>query len=157
MIWGCFGATAVGDLHRVQGIGNQHGYRSILQQHAIPSGKRLIGANSGIQQDNDPKHASKFQQMIPGEEGVRWSTVYDGLATTVSIHADLNPIELLWEQLDRKVREKCPTSTSHLQELLQKASGEISSTYLEKLTARMPRICKAVIAAIGGFFDESKI
>ena len=60
MIWGCFGATAVGDLHRVQGIGNQHGYRSILQQHAIPSGKRLIGANSGIQQDNDPKHASKF-------------------------------------------------------------------------------------------------
>ena len=60
MIWGCFGATAVGDLHRVQGIGNQHGYRSILQQHAIPSGKRLIGANSGIQQDNDPKHTSKL-------------------------------------------------------------------------------------------------
>ena len=36
---------------------------------------------------------------------------------------DLNPIELLWEQIDRKVREKCPTSTSHW-ELLQKAWGE---------------------------------
>ena len=70
---------------------------------------------------------------------------------------DLNPIELLWEQLDRMVRKKCPSSQSNLWEVLQEARGEISSDYLNKLTTRMPKDCKAVIAANGGFFDESKV
>ena len=49
---------------------------------------------------------------------------------------DLNPIELLWEPLDRMVRKKCPSSQSNLWEVLQEAWGEISSDYLNKLTAR---------------------
>lgn len=70
---------------------------------------------------------------------------------------DLNPIELLWEQLDRMVRKKCPSSQSNLWEGLLEAWGEISPDYLNKLTARMPKVCNAVIAANGGFFDESKV
>ena len=70
---------------------------------------------------------------------------------------DLNPIELLWEQLDRMVRNKCPSSQSNLWEVLQEAWGEISSDYLNKLTARMPKVCKAVIAENGELFDESKV
>ena len=70
---------------------------------------------------------------------------------------DLNPIELLWEQLDRMVCKKCPSSQANLWEMLQEAWGEISSDYLNQLTARMPKFCKAVIAANGEFFDESKV
>ena len=70
---------------------------------------------------------------------------------------DFNPIELLWEQLDCMVRKKCPSSQSNLWEVLQEAWGEISSDYLNKLTARMPKVCKAVIAANGELFDESKV
>ena len=70
---------------------------------------------------------------------------------------DLNPIELSWEQLDRMVRKKCPSSQSNLWEVLQEVWGEISSDYLNKLTARMPKVCKAVIAANGELFDESKV
>lgn len=70
---------------------------------------------------------------------------------------DLNPIELLWEQLDRMVRKKCPSSQSNLWEVLQEAWGEISTAYLNKLTARMPKVCNAVIAANGAFIDESKV
>ena len=69
---------------------------------------------------------------------------------------DLNPIELLWEQLDCMVRKKSPSSQSNLWEVLQEAWGEIYSGYLNKLTARMPKVCKAVIAANGELFDESK-
>ena len=58
---------------------------------------------------------------------------------------DLNPIELLWEQLDCMVRKKCPSSQSNLWEVLQEAWGDISSDYLNKLTARMPKVCKAVM------------
>ena len=57
----------------------------------------------------------------------------------------LNPIELLWEQLDRMVCKKSPSSQSNLWEVLQEAWGEIYSDYLNKLTARMPKVCKAVM------------
>ena len=53
------------------------------------------------------------------------------------------------------VRKKCPSSQSNLWEVLQEAWGKISSDYLNELTARMPKVCKAVIAANGEFFDES--
>ena len=58
---------------------------------------------------------------------------------------DLNPIELLWEQLDRMVHRKCPSSQSNLWEVLQEVWGGISSDYLNKLKARMPKVCKAVM------------
>ena len=32
---------------------------------------------------------------------------------------DLNPIEMVWDELDRRVKEKQPTSTEHMWELLQ--------------------------------------
>ncbi len=60
-------------------------------------------------------------------------------------------------ELDSDVRKKCPTSVNHLWAILQEAWSNISSQYLNKLTARMPRLCRDVIAANGGYFDESKL
>jgi hypothetical protein len=37
--------------------------------------------------------------------------------------------------------------------VLQEAWGEISSDYLNKLTTKMPKVCKAVIAENGEFFE----
>ena len=59
MIWGCFGGCKVGDLVQIKGIMKKENYHSILQKHAIPSGSRIIGKNFILQQNNDPKHASK--------------------------------------------------------------------------------------------------
>jgi hypothetical protein len=42
-VWGCFAGDTVGDLFRIQGTFDQHGYHSILQQYAIPSGLLLVG------------------------------------------------------------------------------------------------------------------
>ena len=106
----------MGDLHRVQGILNQHGYHSILQRHAIPSGKHLIGANFLMQHDNDPKHTSPLCKRYLEKESGRVLSMMDWPPQS----PDLNPIELLWEQLDRKVRKKCPTSASHLWEISEK-------------------------------------
>ena len=55
------------------------------------------------------------------------------------------------------VCKKCQSSQSNLWEVLQEARGEISSDYLNKLTARMPKVYKAVIAANGELFEESKV
>ena len=43
-----------------KGTLKKKGYHSILQRHAIPCGRRLIGANFLLQQDNDTKHSTKL-------------------------------------------------------------------------------------------------
>uniref|UniRef100_Q7M3L8 Orf within vasotocin gene (Tes1 element) n=1 Tax=Eptatretus stoutii TaxID=7765 RepID=Q7M3L8_EPTST len=153
MIWGSFAGSRVGDLHRVTGTLNRKGYHSILQRHAIPSGLRLVGQGFILQQDNDPKHTSRLcQNDLRREE-------QDGRLQIMEWPAqspDLNPIELVWDELDRRVKAKQPTSATHLWELLQQSREELSEQYLISIVERMP-VCSAVISAKGGYFDESKI
>ena len=133
----CVCAGKVGDLYKVKGILNKEGYHSILQCHAIPCGQHLIGANLLLQQENDPKHTSKLCKNYLGKKQSA------GILSVMEWPAqspDLNPIQLLLEQLDCMVSKKCP-----------------SSHYHNKLAARMPKVCKAVIAANKEFFDESKV
>ena len=114
-------------------------------------GQRLIGANFLLKEDNDPKHTYKLCKNYFGKK--QSAGILCVMEWPVQ-SPDLNPIQLLWEQLDCMVCKKCPSSQSSLWEVLQEAWGEISSDYLNKLTARMPKVCKAVIAE---FFDESKV
>ena len=154
MVWGSFAGSRVGDLHRVSGTLNQNCYHSILQRHAIPSGIRLVGQGFILQQDNDPKHTSRLcQNYLRRKE-------QDGRLQIMEWPAqspDLNPIELVWDELDRRVKAKQPTSATHLWELLQQCWEELSEQYLISIVERMPRVCSAVISAKGGYFDESKI
>ena len=70
---------------------------------------------------------------------------------------DQNTIEMVWDELDRRVKERQPSSPQHMWELLQECWKSIPDDYLMKLIERMPRVCKAVIEAKGGYFKESKI
>ena len=56
MVWGCFAGDSVSDLFRIQGTLNQHGYHSILQRYAIPSGLVLVGLSFVFQHDNNQTH-----------------------------------------------------------------------------------------------------
>lgn len=154
MVWGCFAGDKVGDLYRIQGILNKNGYHSILQRHAIPSGLQLIGRSFTIQQDNDPKHTSKLcKNYLAKKERDEQLKIMVWPPQS----PDLNPIELVWDELDRKVKAKQPTSAEHLWQLLQEAWQNMSPDFLMKLINRMPRICEAVIKAKGAYFEESKI
>uniref|UniRef100_A0ABD2WAV4 Tc1-like transposase DDE domain-containing protein n=1 Tax=Trichogramma kaykai TaxID=54128 RepID=A0ABD2WAV4_9HYME len=70
---------------------------------------------------------------------------------------DLNPIELLWEELDRSIRQTRPTSKNDLWNKLQKIWQCIPKKILDALLNRMPRLCMAVIKSKGDHFDEKKI
>lgn len=154
MIWGCFGGSAVADLVRIQGILRKEGYRDILESHVLPSGLRLIGQGFVFQHDNDPKHTSKMCTVfLKSKENKRMLKVMKWPPQS----PDLNPIELLWDQLDRQIRKSCPKSREDLWKKLLIEWQNITKPTLEKLVARMPRICRAVIKNRGGHFDESKI
>ena len=74
------------------------------------------------------------------------------MSTTPPQSPDLNPIEMVWDELDCRVKEKLPTSAEHMWELLQ----TVGNAFQVKLVERMPRMCKAVIKAKGGDLKKLK-
>ena len=105
-------------------------------------------------QVNDPKHTSKFRQRyIKNKEKQH---IHQLMSWPAQI-ADLNPIELLWDERDWKVRAKQATNATDTWQLLQESLAVFSSVCVQSLFERMPRICDAVKAVKGGHFDESKV
>ncbi|CAJ0954523.1 unnamed protein product [Ranitomeya imitator] len=91
--------------------------------------------------DNDPKHTSRLcKGYLIKEES-------DGVLRQMTWppqSPDLNPIEMVCGELDRRVKA---TSAKHLWDILQDCWKTIPGDYLLKLIKRMPRVCKAVIKA----------
>jgi hypothetical protein len=113
MVWRCFAGDAVSDLFRIQGTLNQHGYHSILQWNAIPSGLHLmVFFNRTMTQ-----HTSRLCKGYLTKKG------RDGLLhqmTWPPQSPDLNPIEMVWDEWwKRRVKEKQPISAQHMWELIQ--------------------------------------
>ncbi|CDQ92219.1 unnamed protein product [Oncorhynchus mykiss] len=66
--------------------------------------------------DNDPKHTSRLCK------GYLTKKESDGVLhqmTWPPQSPELNPIEMVWDELDRRGKEKQPTSAQHMWELLQ--------------------------------------
>lgn len=154
MVWGCFGNGRMGSIKKVEGTLKKEGYHQILMKHAIPSGKRLIGEKFNFQQDNDPKHTSHLcKKYLDNQEEKGTLIRMDHPPQS----PDLNPIEILWDELDRRIRKMQPTNLTALWECLQTAWHQIEEETLTKLMNRMPRVCQAVITAKGGYFEESRV
>lgn len=154
MVWGGFSFQGVCPLYRIKGILEHKQYHSILVHKAVPAGKQLIGHGFVMQQDNDPKHTAKLCHSYLKEKQE------DGTLQIMDWppqSPDLNPIELLWDQLDRLIRKKCPSSKEHLWSLLEFEWNNLEASKFQNLIKRMPRIVKAVLKAKGGFFNEKKI
>ena len=75
----------------------------------------LSGTIIGFQQDNDPTHLLVCKGYLTKNEsdGVLHQTTWPPQSP------DLNPIEMVWNELDFKGKEKQPTIAQHMWELLQ--------------------------------------
>ena len=105
---GCFAGDTVSDSFRIQGTVNQYGYYSILQRCANPSGLRLVGLSFVFQQGNDPKHLHKGYLTKKESGGVLHQMTWPPQST------DLYPIEMVWDELDCRDKQKQPTSAQHM-------------------------------------------
>lgn len=148
----------ISNIYRIQRIikkeRKKEQYHNILENEILPFGLRSFGKKFVFQHNNDPKHSSKICKKY-----------LDKLTNKGKLEVmlwppqspDLNPIELLWDELDRNVRKICPTSTEHLWKILQAEWTKISSETLNKLLNRMPKICDTVIKKKGRHIDEAKM
>jgi transposase len=152
MYWGCFGNNTPGELSKIEGIMKKEKYKSILEQHAFPSGKEIFaGQKWYFQQDNDPKHSSILCRNYTTQEAVQNNFA---VMTWPPQSPDLSPIELLWDEVDRQVQAKRPSNKAELDRTVLQVWSNLQQDTLNKLIDRMPRLCVAVINAEGGYFDE---
>lgn len=151
MVWGCFSSNGVGVLHRLPGIMTQNVYLDLLQNVGLPSAMALRGLDYIFQHDNDPKHtAAKVKYFFNNlsEFGYPPVTVMDWPSQS----PDLNPIEHLWDEVERRLRKLAVriTTADALFIHLQQVWSSITPDVCQRLISSMPERVRQVVANKGG-------
>ena len=92
-----------------------------------------MGQGFVLMQDNDPKHTSKLCQKYIKSKKEQYVLQLISSAATL---ADLNLIELVWDELDRKVRAKQLISAATLLQFLRESRKEQPSVYFHSLVEK---------------------
>lgn len=143
MVWGCMAASGVGKLHFIECTMDRWVYLDVLKTNLRESVTALgIEKDFIFQQDNDPKHTSNIIR-----EWLLYNVPKQLRSPPQS--PDLNPIEHLWEELERRIRKHTITSKLSLNACLQQEWQQIGAETTKKLVESMPRRLEAVIKASG--------
>jgi len=108
----------------------------------LPHGNEKMAPGWIFQQDNDPKHTSRLVSKWIMDNGI-------DLLQWPAQSPDLNPIEHLWEELDRRIRTHKFSKLDDLMSALEAEWSKIPLDRIIKLVDSMPARCAAVIASKG--------
>ncbi|CAK9796174.1 Transposable element Tc1 transposase [Anthophora quadrimaculata] len=142
MIWGAMTINGVGPIHRIQGIMEQHVYVNILENVLLPYTANNLSEDWIFQADNDPKHTSRKAKQFLQDNNVdvmKWPAQ----------SPDLNPIEMLWNDVGRAVSAQKPSNLNDLFDIIHKAWNDIDINRCIRLIESMPRRCAEVIKMKG--------
>jgi len=143
MVWGSFAWSGVGNLVEINGRMDSTMYKSILSANLRSSAEKL-GLEDGFvfQHDNDPKHTSKLVKAFLAEEGIE-------ILKWPAQSPDINPIEHLWDELDRQIPQIKRKSFQEYKQALHDIWEGICPARLQKLVESIPNRLKAIIDAKG--------
>jgi transposase len=144
MVWGCFVHNKPGPLVVIEGRLNGVGYRELLADYLKPFLDELGPDLYDFQDDNAPIHTSR--------PVLHWKE--ENLISSIPWPAqspDLNPIEHVWDHLERAVRQRRPhpRNMRELATVLEEEWVNLDRSYLEKLVESMPRRVQAVLESKG--------
>src|SRR5215216_1071098 len=148
MIWGCFTSRGVGGYCKIDGIMNANLYQQILHEDLMGTIRAHDFTVKDIifQHDGDPKHrANSTKQWLKRNK----VTVLDWPPQS----PDLNPIEHLWNEVDRRLRH-LPGQISSKDDLwnkIQQVWKEFDVETCTNLIRSMPERIHDVIKARGGY------
>lgn len=145
MIWAGISIDHRTDLVVIPGRLNAMNYiENVLEDHVVPAAYG-VGPNFILMHDNAKPHIAGITRNFLQERGIQ-------VMEWPALSPDLNPIEHVWDQLDRRVRKR-PNPPQTIQELTQALIEEwenIPQESLRRLVRSMPRRCEEVIRARGG-------
>ena len=146
MVWAGFSAQYRTPLHHVQGNLNGQRYRDeILRPLALPM-LRQIGQGAVYQDDNArPHRAQLVDNFLVQSRVVRMDWP--------ACSPDLNPIENVWDYLERQVRDNHPPPQGlpQLLALLQQEWQAIPQAVLSRFSTSLTHRCAACLTSRGGY------
>lgn len=143
LVWGCMAASGVGELVFIEEIMDKMLYLNILKNNLSKSAEKLgLAGNYYFQQDNDPKHTAHIVR-----EWILYNTPHT--LKTPPQSPDLNPIEHLWDALDKRIRTHDIGSKAQLKQALTEEWAKIGPELTTNLVTSMPNRLKEVIKRKG--------
>lgn len=143
MVWGCMAAEGVGKLVFIESTMDQFAYLNILKTNMKQSVRQLgLGDDFWFQHDNDPKHTANNVKLW-----LLYNTKHQLRMPPQS--PDLNPIEHLWDLLERRIRQHSITSKEMLKSVIFNEWGKITWQDTFKLAHSMPHRLKEVLKLKG--------
>lgn len=139
---GCFSRDGMGPLVRIDGIMDATKYKGILQRQMLPHAREYMAPNWIFQHDNDPKHTSGLVKRYLERQQVR-------VLPWPAQSPDLNPIEHVWGELEKRVRTKNYRNGDELFAALQREWDRFDIETCIKLVDSMGNRCAAVKASKG--------
>jgi transposase len=143
MVWGCFAASGPGQLAIIDGIMNSQVYQDILLEIVRLPVHQMKLNRSWVMQQDDPKHKSKLTTEWLQQKKTR-------LLEWPSQSPDLNPIEMLWHDLNRVVHTRHPNNIAELKQFCKEEWSKIPSDLRACLIHNYRKRLVEVIAAKGG-------
>ena len=120
--------------------------KNILDSELLPSAALNFRTDPPEQwyllQDNSPVHKSHIVQNWLHNHGIT-------LIDFPPYSPDLNPIENLWQDVEKRVEKRKPSSFDELQEAVTEEWKNTSTDFIRKLARSMPQRCRLVIEAKG--------
>lgn len=146
-VWGCVAGSGIGECKLYSGRMNSVFYLEVLEKTLLPSSTKLIprGKPWEFVQDGAPCHTAHVIRdwfATKNVKKVEWPPR----------SPDLNPIEHIWSQIDKKLTNHQITSLVQLEELIGRYWRATSKSYCINLSESMARRVKLCMKAKGGYF-----
>ncbi len=136
MVWGCISAYSMGSLHVLEGTMNAERYIKVLEQHMLPSRRRVF------QQDNAKPHTAAITTA--------WlRSRRDRVLNWPACCPDLSPIENIWHIIKRKICQRRPQTLQQLEPYIRQEWDQIPTPKLQKLITTMTRRLQSVLKRRG--------
>jgi transposase len=145
-VWACFSARGLGYCYISEETLDGKRLKRILDTHLLASAQLHFNQDPPepwwLLQDNAPTHTSRAVQQWLHNHGV-------SCLDFPPYSPDLNPIENLWVNVEKRVEERAPKTVEELQNIIAEEWKNTSKSLLQKLAHSMPKRCQAVIEAHG--------
>ena len=143
-IWGGISTRGATDVIMFTGIMDSQRLSRVLEVGLLPFLRRYYPDGHRLQQDNDPKHASKHIEDFFKEHGVNWWP-------TPPESPDMNPIENIWGSLKQYLRNIYkPRNLDQLKEGIRQFWATLTPEVCQRYIGHLNKVIPKVIQENGG-------